>query len=259
MNSAVTAPVDVKLMNMAMVALLLVFAGLCAVAAVRSFSRMHAFDIQAISVVGDTLHNNSVTLRANVAPRIAGTFFTVDLAKVRAAFEAAPWVRRAVVHRDFPNRLRVTLQEHQPVALWGGEGEARLVDSFGDVFEANVGEVEQDGLPTLIGPDGQSAEMLTMYRALAPLFSAQEMPIEELELSGRGSWSVRLEAGTEIELGRGNTDEVVTRANRFLKTLTQVVSRYGRQANAIESADLRHENGYAIRLRGVSTTEVAKK
>jgi cell division protein FtsQ len=85
------------------------------------------------------------------------------------------------------------------------------------------------------------------------------MPIEELELSGRGSWSVRLEAGTEIELGRGNTDEVVTRANRFLKTLTQVVSRYGRQANAIESADLRHENGYAIRLRGVSTTEVAKK
>jgi cell division protein FtsQ len=40
-----------------------------------------------------------------------------------------------------------------------------------------------------------------------------------------------------------------------------VVARYGRQPNAIESADLRHENGYAIRLRGVTTTqtEVAKK
>jgi cell division protein FtsQ len=32
-----------------------------------------------------------------------------------------------------------------------------------------------------------------------------------------------------------------------------VISRYGRQASAIEAADLRHENGYAIRLRGVST------
>ncbi|WP_342620695.1 cell division protein FtsQ/DivIB [Rhodoferax sp. GW822-FHT02A01] len=259
MNTAVATPVDVKLMNLAMVALLLVFVGLCAVAAVRSFSRMHAFDIQAITVAGDTRHNNSVTLRANVAPRIAGTFFTVDLAKVRAAFEAAPWVRRAVVHRDFPNRLRVTLQEHQPVALWGGEGETRLVNSFGEVFEANVGEVDQDGLPTLTGPEGQGPEVLTMYRALAPLFAAQDMTIEELELSGRGSWSVRLEAGTEIELGRGNTEEVVARVNRYLKTLTQVVSRYGRQPNAIESADLRHENGYAIRLRGVSTTEVAKK
>jgi cell division protein FtsQ len=259
MNTAVATPVDVKLMNLAMVALLLVFVGLCAVAAVRSFSRMHAFDIQAITVSGDTRHNNSVTLRANVAPRIAGTFFTVDLSKVRAAFEAAPWVRRAVVHRDFPNRLRVTLQEHQPVALWGGEGETRLVNSFGEVFEANVGEVDQDGLPTLTGPEGQGPEVLAMYRALVPLFAAQDMTIEELELSGRGSWSVRLEAGTEIELGRGNTDEVVTRVNRYLKTLTQVVSRYGRQPNAIESADLRHENGYAIRLRGVSTTEVAKK
>jgi cell division protein FtsQ len=40
-----------------------------------------------------------------------------------------------------------------------------------------------------------------------------------------------------------------------------VTSRYGRQASAIESADLRHENGYAIRLRGVSTVvaDVAKK
>ena len=48
-------------------------------------------------------------------------------------------------------------------------------------------------------------------------------------------------------------DEIVARANRFLKTLTQVTTRYGRQVNTVESADLRHENGYAIRLRGVST------
>jgi len=199
-----------------------------------------------------------------LAPRIAGTFFTVDLARVRAAFEAAPWVRRAVVHREFPNRLRVTLQEHEPVALWsgeGGQGDARLVNSFGEVFEANLGEVDQDGLPMLSGPDGQSAEVLAMYRVVAPAFAEMDMAIEQLALSGRGSWSVRLEAGAEIELGRGNPDEVTPRVDRFLKTLTQVVSRYGRAANAIESADLRHENGYAIRLRGVSTTQTdpAKK
>lgn len=261
MNAKVATPMDVKLMNIAMVACLLVFVGLCALAALRVVSRAHAFDIKGISVAGDTRHNSAITLRANVAPRIAGTFFTVDLARVRAAFEAAPWVRRAVVHRDFPNRLRVSLQEHQPVALWGGEGETRLVNSFGEVFEANVGEVEQDNLPSLSGPDGQSAEVLAMYRALQALFADQDMAIEQLVLSGRGSWSVRLEAGAEIELGRGDAAEITARVNRFLKTLTQVVSRYGRQANSIESADLRHENGYAIRLRGVSTVaaEAAKK
>ncbi|WP_233505955.1 cell division protein FtsQ/DivIB [Rhodoferax lacus] len=258
MKNKVATPVDVKLMNLAVVVLVLVLLVYCAVATVRSVSRARAFDIQGITVTGDSRHNNSLTLRANVAPRIAGTFFTVDLSRVRAAFEAAPWVRRAVVHRDFPNRLRVTLQEHEPVALWGGEGgqgDARLVNSFGEVFEANLGEVDQDSLPLLSGPEGQSAEVLAMYRAIAPLFSDMDMAVEQMELSGRGSWSLRLDAGADIELGRGSIDEVKPRVDRFLKTLTQVVSRYGRAPNAIESADLRHENGYAIRLRGVSTTQ----
>jgi cell division protein FtsQ len=257
MKSALVTPVDVKLMNLTVAVLVIVFVALCAVASARAVSRASQFDIQGITVTGDTHHNNSITLRANVAPRIAGTFFTVDLPRVRAAFESAPWVRRAVVQREFPNRLRVRLQEHQPVALWrgdGGQGDARLVNSFGEVFEANLGEIDQDGLPTLSGPEGLGPEMLAMYRALEPLFTAMEMSVDELRLSGRGSWSLRLEAGAEIELGRGNADEVTPRVERFLKTLTQVVSRYGRAPSAIESADLRHENGYAIRLRGVSTT-----
>jgi cell division protein FtsQ len=255
MKSAVATPVDVKLMNLTVAVLVVVFVVLCAMATVRVVSRASQFDILGITVTGDTRHNNSVTLRANVAPRIAGTFFTVDLSRVRAAFEAAPWVRRAVVHREFPNRLRVTLQEHQPVALWGGDGDARLVNSFGEVFEANLGEVDQDGLPMLKGPEGTGPEVLDMYRAIEPLFAEMEMPVEQLALSGRGSWSLRLDAGSEIELGRGSAEEVAPKVRRFLKTLTQVVSRYGRAPNSIESADMRHENGYAIRLRGVSTTQ----
>ena len=258
MKSNLVTPVDVKLMNLTVVVLVLVFVALCALASVRLLSRASQFDIQSIRVTGDTRHNNSLTLRANVAPRITGTFFTVDLARVRAAFEAAPWVRHAVVQRDFPNRLRVTLQEHHPVALWGsegGQGDARLVNSFGEVFEANLGEVDQDSLPMLSGPEGTGAEVLSMYRAIAPLFAEMELPVEQLALSGRGSWSLQLDAGAEIELGRGSPDELRPRVERFLKTLTQVVSRYGRGPDAVESADLRHENGYAIRLHGVSTTQ----
>jgi cell division protein FtsQ len=258
---AVATPVDVKLMNLAVAVLVLVLVALCVLASVRAVSGARVFDIRGITVEGDTRHNNSVTLRANVAPRVAGTFFTVNLARVRSAFEAAPWIRHAVVHREFPNRLRVVLQEHQPVALWGDEGDARLVNSFGEVFEANLGEVDQDSLPLLNGPEGQSSEVLAMYQALEPLFGKLDMDVERLGLSGRGSWSLRLAAGAEIELGRGTVDEVLPRVDRFLKTLNQVVSRYGRAPNAIESADLRHENGYAIRLRGVSTSQpdVAKK
>jgi cell division protein FtsQ len=252
-NPTVATPLDVKLMNMTAVVLFFTFAAICVVAATRWVSRMHSFEIKGISVLGQVTHNNVLTLRANVAPRMSGTFFTVDLTRVRSAFESAPWVRRAVVHRQFPNRLQVVLQEHQAVAYWGGESESRLINSYGEVFEANVGEIEQDFLPRLSGPEGQSGEVLTMYRAVTPLFGGMELPVEQIELSGRGSWRVRLDTGAAIELGRGDVDEVTARVQRFLKTLTQVTTKYARRANAVESADLRHENGYAIRLRGVST------
>lgn len=255
MNAAVATPVDVKLMNMAFALLLVVFVVLCGQALVRWASHWRAFDLAGITVTGDTQHNNSLTLRANVAPKLSGTFFTVDLRKVRAAFESVPWVRRAVVQREFPNRLKVRLQEHQAVGLWGGEGELRLINSYGEVFEANVGEVDQDSLPTLSGPDGQGPEVLAVYTAIAPLFEPLSLELEQLTLSGRGGWSLRLHNGAEIELGRGSREELVARTHRFLKTLTQVVTRYARQADAVEYADLRHENGYAIRLRGVTTLE----
>lgn len=168
MSSSVAAPLDVKLMNMTATVLFLGLLAIGAVATVRWVVRMPAFDIKGIVVTGDVSHNNALTLRANVTPRLAGSFFSIDLARVRAAFEAVPWVRHAVVRRDFPSRLMVTLQEHQAVAYWGSESEPRLINSFGEVFEANVDEVEQDTLPRLNGPEGQAADVLAMYHVLAP-------------------------------------------------------------------------------------------
>jgi cell division protein FtsQ len=257
MNHTVATPVDVKLMNMTALVLFIAFVVAGGVATARWVVRLPAFDIKGIAVSGDVSHNSVLNLRANVAPRLSGTFFSIDLMQVRAAFEAVPWVRRAVVRREFPNRLKVDLQEHQAVAYWGSDSELRLINNFGEVFEANVGEVEQDTLPRLNGPDGQGAEVLAMYRVLAPLFEQMELPVYELELTGGGSWRASLDTGATIELGRGGAVEVTVRVQRFLKTLTQVTTRYARRLSALESADLRHENGYAIRLRGVSTTVAA--
>ncbi|MGA0571766.1 cell division protein FtsQ/DivIB [Variovorax sp. VNK109] len=253
MNSTLQVPFDVKLMN-ATASVLFVVCAVGGIAAVAWWALRHpVFTIAGITINGDTQHNNALTLRANVAPKLVGNFFTVDLARARAAFEAVPWVRRAVVRREFPNRLGVTLQEHQAVAFWGDEDGSRLVNSQGEVFEANAGDVEQDNLPRLRGPEGQSAEVLTMYLALKPLFDPLDLGIEELMLSGRGGWRVELDTGAEVELGRGSVQEVQARTEVFVNTLTQVTSRYGRRPDMLESADLRHTQGYAVRLRGVTT------
>jgi len=139
MNRTDAPALDLRLMNNAAVLLFAVF--LCAVAlsATRWVSNRAAFSLQGITVQGDVGHANVPTVRAHVVSRVAGSFFSIDLAKTRNVFETMPWVRHAVVHRDFPNRLRVQLQEHQVAAYWGDANEPRLLNTFGDVFDANVG------------------------------------------------------------------------------------------------------------------------
>ena len=253
MTKPLSVPRDVKLMNLTASILLLAFALLLVLALAYWAVQHQVFAIRAITVTGDVSHNNAVTLRANVAPRLSGTFLTLDLTAARRAFEAVPWVRRAVVRREFPNRLKVQLQEQAAVAYWGAEGESRLVNSFGEVFEANVDEVDQEALPRLSGPDEQAAQVLASYQMLQPLFEALDLTLEQVELSPRGGWRVRLDTGAVIELGTGQMPEVLARTQRFLETLTQVTARYARKPEALETADLRYENGYAIRLRGVTT------
>ena len=254
MSATLQQPFDIKLMNLIATALLSALFLLVLAASAWWALRHPLFAIAGITVHGDVAHNNAVTLRANVAPRLAGNFFTVNLAAARQAFEAVPWVRQAVVRRQFPNRLRVQLQEHQMVALWGAEGETRMVNSFGEVFEANAGDVESNELPRLAGPQEQSAQVLAMYMSLKPLFEPLDLGIERLALTSRGSWHLELDTGGVVELGRGTPEEVTARTQRFVQTLTQVTSRYGRRPEALLSADLRHGDGYAVRLRGVGTT-----
>ena len=246
-------PIDVRLMNITASVLFLVFA-LLAVGALAGWAVRHpSFAVRGITVTGEVSHHNAATLRANVTPLLQGTFFTMDLGEARRAFESLPWVRQATVRREFPNRLKVVLEEHRAVAYWGPEGASTMVNHLGEVFEANVGEVDQDDLPRLNGPDGQAPRVLAMYQSLQPQFETLDMPLVQLDLTGHGGWHLRSDNGALIELGGGTPAEVLARTQQFVATLTQVTSRYGRKPDALETADLRHQDGYAIRLGGVTT------
>lgn len=251
----VPLPADVRLMNSIATALF-VAAGVGAVlAGVLWLVRSPLLPIRAIQLDGDLARNSVPTIRANAAPLLAGNFFSVDLQQGRAAFETVPWVRRAVVRRVWPDRLAVRLEEHRAAALWEGsdpEGSAdRLVNSYGEVFEANVGDVEDDSLPVFAGPEGRAAQMLALYRRLQGALARLELGVVRVELSGRGSWHVELDSGAALELGRGSEDELMARSERFVRTYTQVAAKW---RQPLLYADLRHADGYAVRLQGVSTS-----
>ena len=253
MNQTLPAPLDVRLMNWTATALFMGCAALLLAALAAWLMRLPAFAITRLVVEGDVTHHSAVTLRANVAPRLTGNFFTLNLQAARAAFEQVPWVRKAQVQRQYPGTLRVLLEEHRPVAHWGAESSTTMVNDFGEVFDASADDPEYDLLPRLAGPEGASAQMLQMHAKLQHIVEPLDWDIHVLEFNRRGSWRMVLDSGAEIELGAGSDEELALRLQRFVRTLTQVAGKYGRRADALESADLRHSSGYALRLRGVTT------
>ena len=241
-------PLDVRLMNRLAWMLALVFAAMVLAVVGKWLAQQPGFSLRAIRIDSELQHNNAVTLRANVAPKLMGNFFTLDLAQAKSAFESVPWVRHAVVQREFPNRLKVTLEEHQAVAWWGESGSGRLVNRLGEVFEANPDEGQE--LPELAGPDHQSAQVWALFQRMENELQRLDLGLVRLQLTERGSWRADLHGGARIELGRGDAEQLLARVQRLTGTLSQLTARY---PGALESVDLRYPNGYALRVRGVST------
>ncbi len=251
-------PADVHWMN-AVTALLLAGLLVAALAAALLWlTRTPVFTIRAIDLAGDLQRNSVPTVRANAAPRLVGNFFSVDLQAAQAAFEAVPWVRRAVVRRVWPDRLLVVLEEHQAAALWEGEttegsegsGLERLVNSFGELFDANLGDVEDERLPVFTSAQTSVPQALRLLRRVQPAFSSLDQTVLHVAQTRRGSWRVRLDGGAVVELGRGTEDELVARTERFARTLRTATAAW---RAPLEYADLRHPEGYAVRLSGVTT------
>ena len=249
-----TMPSDVRWMRLGTRALL----GLAALAFVAGatvwFVRQPLFTIRGVTVLGETDRVTAAGVRAHLRPSLDGSFLTLNLAAARKALEAMPWVRHATVRRVWPNRLVVILEEHRPAALWGSErgtGEA-MVDTFGAVFDASGGDVDDSALPLLHGPEGSAARVLAMHGRLAATLAPIRRLPAELVLSNRGSWTATFADGVELELGRGSDDEVVARTVRFATTVPELLARFQRP---LVHADLRHQDGYAVKLKGVATFE----
>jgi cell division protein FtsQ len=270
MNSAAATaalPSDVRLMNAVSALLVAALVVTAAWAALRWVVRLPAFNFRAIQVEGDVSRNSVASLRANALPRLQGSFLSMNLKDGRAAFEAVPWVRHAQLTRVWPMRLKVDLEEHRAAAYWevradGADAaseaavERALVNSFGEVFHANLGDVEDETLPVLAGPAHAADAMLRMWRALSPAAERLGESIGRLDLSGRGSWRATFGSGAVVELGRGGETDVVERFGRFAHSITQVTGAY---RSPLLSADLRHADGYAVRLRGVTTVQTPGK
>jgi cell division protein FtsQ len=242
---------DAKALNATANGIFAVVAAACFAAFVWWLAHRPVFDLRTIRVEpmvkAELRHVNLLTLKNGTQGRIRGNFFTANLESVRQVFESVPWVRRATVRREWPDQLIVEVEEHEALGTWGEDG--RLLSVKGDVFTANLAEAEEDHeLPQFSGPDGSEKEVLSRYAELRKWFAPARLIPEGLALSGRYAWTVTLNNGMSVALGREQTPTMLKeRVERLVGIWPQLASR----VQNIETIDMRYQNGLALSAQGL--------
>jgi cell division protein FtsQ len=218
----------------------------------RPYFTLRGVRIEAES--GSLRHVSAAAIRTDALPHIQGNFFTTNLESVRLAFEGVAWVRHARVRREWPDHLLVKIEEHEALGTWNDD---RLLDTFGDVFAANIAEAEAEGdMPRFYGPEGSEKEVRARYADFEGWFAPLGLKPFEVALSPRYAWQVRLDNGTPlglaVKLGReSDRDMLEERIARMQAAYPSLAAKWPH----LTLVDLRYPNGFALRAEGLRLSD----
>ncbi len=196
--------------------------------------------ISKVDIRGAFTHLQEDDLRVVMTRALGKGFFSVDIDSVKQRVEQQPWVEQASIRRIWPDRLEIHVVEEVPVALWNG---VSLLNPYGKAFTpADTGIVKQQ-LPALEGPEGQEHMVLESYVQMHEKLRAQGITILSLKLEPRGAWTIGVEGGVSVMLGREHIDD---RLARFAKVFNGYL-----QANIakVKLIDARYTNGVSVDWR----------
>ena len=206
------------------------------VAVVNGWIGAERWPLSKLRVQGELARVQPAQLQAAVLPHARRGFFAVRLEDAKQAVEKLPWVERAEVRKRWPDVMEIEVVEHKPFARWGDD---RLLSVHGKLFPNPKG-LSLEAMPQLGGPDSQTQEVVALYNESRELFAPLGLKVEGLRMDPRGSWSLVLDNGTEVVIGRADARP---RLQRFARMLPQLLTRNPLQ---LQRADLRYTNGFAL-------------
>lgn len=235
-------------LRIAGIALAIALIALPVVAVVNGWIGTERFPLTKLRVSGDTRHVDDAQLQKVLAPYARQGFFAVRLRDAQAELVKLPWVESAEVSKKWPDVLVVRIREHRPFALWGRD---RVLSATGRLYPRSAMDPALlPGLPLLGGDSERVPEVVAFYNEAREALGAAGIGLRALELDARGSWSMRLDIGTEVVIGR---QDAQARTRRFAQMLPGLLSQ--REA-ALLRADLRYANGFALKWGEVTSPNV---
>jgi cell division protein FtsQ len=192
--------------------------------------------VRHVSVAGDFRHLSPSRLEQRVTAVVRGGFFNVDVEAIQLALLEEPWIRLVSVKRIWPDRITVVITEQTAVAQWG---DAALLNPDAQIFRPDRSTFPQ-GLAVISGPENTAPLVLSNFLKIQAMLP-QGLSLNQLSLSERRSWQLKISNGPEVRLGKSG---IISRMERFLRHFP---AEELNKLQQVEYIDMRYTNGFAIR------------
>ncbi|MCF6202269.1 MAG: cell division protein FtsQ/DivIB [Methylococcaceae bacterium] len=162
--------------------------------------------------------------------------YNANIKNIQQSVADLPWVNSVKVKRVWPDAIEIKITEQVPIAKWYS---TELVNKNGDIFKPdNLNNFEH--LPMIAGNTGNEKKLLETMADLTIDLKEHNMKLTEFQVSNRRAWTIKIQNGMELILGR---NEPFKNLQRFLKTRHLLGKE---QLAKIKVVDLRYPNGYAL-------------
>ncbi|NCT56668.1 MAG: FtsQ-type POTRA domain-containing protein [Legionella sp.] len=197
------------------------------------------FPVQTVQIEATYEHITRETLEAILSPHLKQSFLLLSTQQLKKELLALDWCKSVNVRRSWPGILKVTLNEHQPMAVWNHT----YITSDGILFnQGKVMEGEYSGT-YLYGPKEQQHEVLQTYEKLSKLLLKYGLNIASLALRNNQAWELELTNGVTLRLGKQDLER---RLQRFCRAYPAV---FGDKPELLSSVDLRYARGMAVQWK----------
>jgi cell division protein FtsQ len=199
--------------------------------------------IRQVHIEGEFLRLDTLRLQELVTDKVRGGFFNIDVAAIRNALIALPWVNDVSVHRVWPDGLRVIVNEQTAVVRWNGTG---LLNDQGHYFSPGK-DTFPNGLPLLEGPEESQELLLKRFQLLKNTYG---LSVVRLQMNERRAWEFELKNGLSVVVGRRDFEN---RTERFVNV---VINNLGEKSSQAGEIDMRYTNGFAVRWKQPATEHI---
>ncbi|NDL61286.1 cell division protein FtsQ [Acerihabitans arboris] len=201
----------------------------------------HRLPLSKLVVTGQRYYTTNDDIRqAILALGAPGTFMTQDVNVIQQQIERLPWIKQASVRKQWPDELKIHLVEYVPVARWN---DLHMLDASGKSFSVPAERIGNKAMPMLYGPEGSEQDVLTGYRTMSEVMTANKFQLKTVSMSARHSWQLTLQDDIRLELGR---DDRARRLQRFIGIYPVLLQQARTDNKRISYVDLRYDAGVAV-------------